>query len=46
MRVDEKLAAFLELASAICACSELFLTVWPRFANLGTVPKDLNAGVR
>jgi hypothetical protein len=46
VRANEKLTASLELELAISARGELFLTVWPRFANLGTVPKDLNAGVR
>ena len=31
VRADEKLTAFVELESAICACGKLLLTGWPDF---------------
>jgi hypothetical protein len=34
---EERLTAFMELESAICACGELWLTGWRDFSKLGIV---------
>jgi hypothetical protein len=37
VHAEEKLTAFMELESAICACGELWLTGWRDFSKLGIV---------
>jgi hypothetical protein len=39
VRADEKLTAFLELGSAVCACGEFVSTGWRDFSKLDVVKR-------